>query len=107
MIYNSKYIIKITPSFEEELKSIYTYIELKLKEPNTAKILFNKIINKIYSLETYPERYIKVSINSDKTRNIRKLIFEKYVIIYEIDNQNGQIFILHIFHNTQNYLRFI
>lgn len=102
MTYSKKYIVNPTPSFEKNMEEIYNYIFFKLKEPNIANKLYKLVIKEISSLQYSPERYSRVLYN--KNRNIRKLLVKKYIIIYEVDNNTGQVFILHIFHSSQNYL---
>jgi len=98
-----KYTILLTWTFEKEFEEILIYIKYKLKEPKIAKKIYKKVISEINSLQFMPERYKRVQIKSDKAQNIRKMIINNYVIIYEVDNNYGQVFILHIFHTFQNY----
>ncbi len=91
--------------FQKELHFIYDYIFFHLQEPITAKNNLNQIISKISSLSFFPERYPKV-INS-KNFNIRKLRFKKFIIIYQVNRFTMQVYILHIFHGTQNYINLI
>ena len=85
MIY-IKYIIKPSPLFEKELEKIYNYITYNLKEPITAKNFYSDVTKQIYSLQSFPERYMKIPTFKNKKRNIRRLPFNKYAIIYEVDN---------------------
>ncbi len=103
MEYNKKYLISPSPSFEQEFINIYNYIAFTLNSPNSANKLYHQITNAIYSLQYYPERYTKILT----LQNLRKLTILNYVIIYKINNNSNQIFILHIFHNTQNYFKFL
>lgn len=107
MVYINKYTIKSTPSFEREFENIYNYIIYTLKEPSTAKNFYTQVTKKIYSLEYFPERYTKISTFKNKWGNIRRLTFDKYAIIYDVDNTTHQVFIIHIFNNTQNYLNLL
>lgn len=59
MTYIEQYDIHPTTTFKEEVKEIYRYLAITLKEPSIANNLYKKIL--------------------------------------------GQIFILHIFHSSQNY----
>ena len=77
----NKYNIKTTKAFEEELLDIYSYI-----------------------VEYLPERYSRIFKSKFKNRNLRKLLINNFVIIYEVRNDTYQIFILHIFNKYQNYL---
>ena len=86
MIYINKYIIKPSPSFENELQETYLYIKFKLKEPITAKRIYKTVKKEIYSLQYFPERHIKITNYKDKVRNLHRLLIYNYIIIYEVDN---------------------
>ena len=98
------YKILTTSNFEIEFQKIFYYINFNLKEPLVARKFYSKIISSITSLNYFPERYPKFSDFKNHDSNIRKLIVDKYIIIYQVKNDSRQIFILHIFHCSQNYL---
>lgn len=79
-----KYNIIWSQEFKEELESIYNYICNKLKEKDIADNLYNQIINQIFSLKYYRERYQRLTI--EKYENIRRLIVNNYIIIYKIND---------------------
>lgn len=103
MSYNNKYQVFPTDTFKEELGDIIYYIKRKLKEPLIAKRLYQNVIKQINSLNFMPERYDRIEYPYDITRILRKTFVNNYIIIYEVKNNTCQVFILHIFHNTQNY----
>lgn len=75
-----KYKIYWSSKFINEFKSILNFI-------NNYSVSYNfknNIIDLIYSLEFFPERYPKITNFKYKDRNIRKLIFKKIIIIYEV-----------------------
>ena len=86
MTLNKSYIVKQTSPFENELELIYRYLAFKLKEPNTAKRFYRNVISKLNSLQYFPERYTKISNFENKSRNLRKLLIDNYLIIYEVLN---------------------
>lgn len=97
MIYINKYLIKPSPTFEKELKKIYNHIFFRFKEPNTENIFYKKVISEIYSLQHFPERYIKISNYKKKCRNLRRLPIDKYVVIYEVDNDTrSSLYLTHL-----------
>ena len=101
----NKFTINLTPEFENELDTIY--FELLFTNHNivSAKHFFYKVRKSILDLSIFPERYSRLS-NYEKSLelNIIKLLLENYLIIYRVDNQTNQVFVLHIFHCSQNYL---
>ncbi len=100
----NKYNIKTTKAFEEELLNIYSYIAEYLQEPKIANEKYKKIRNKILTLQYLPERYSRIFKSKFKNRNLRKLLINNFVIIYEVRNDTYQIFILYIFNKNQKYL---
>lgn len=99
------YRIIITQTFENDFKKLFNYISFINYKSSYLKILYNQIMNSIYSLEFLPERYAKIynpSIGKDHS-NLRKLLIDKYIIIYKVHSNTNEVFILHIFHSKQNY----
>ena len=97
-----EYRIILEPQFKEELNSIlYLFPHSNL----TRKKLHTEIRNTVLSLEIFPERYGQIDEYENlRTENIRKLPINKYVVIYEVDNEKDEVYILHIFSQKQEYL---
>lgn len=102
-----EYSINLTSQFKGEFKKIHNYIFFSLCSPKAATNLYLKIKNSILSLNLFPERYPKISIIKSTKRNLRKIIIGNYIIIYEVDNINYQVFVLHIFHCKQDYIKYL
>jgi len=96
------YRIMLEPQFKKELESIlYLFPHSKL----TRKKLHTEIKNTVLSLEIFPERYHKiVETKNIQEENIRKIPINKFIVIYQVDNENDQVNILHIFSGRQDYL---
>ena len=100
----NKYSVNLTSQFNKELKDIYEYIYYSLSSPQTANKLYFKIKNSILNLKFFPESYPKIIFNNSKEHNLRKMIVNKFVIIFKVQNISNEVFILHIFHGSQNYI---
>lgn len=100
-----KYKVIFTKIFKEELQDIFFYIKFFLKEPNIATQIYNKIIFFITGLNYFPMRYCK--IKNSKNVNLHRLIVNNYIIFYEVNIFKKEVYIIHIFHNTQNYLNIL
>lgn len=81
----NKYIVNPSSQFEIELKEIYRTITFYSKESKIAQKAYSKIINTIYSLNFFPERYAKIIDYSNEIKKIRKLPIKNYIVIYEVD----------------------
>jgi len=80
-----KYSINITPTFQKELDEIYNYMVFNLKALNIANKFNKKVKKSIFSLKYFPERFSKILISNKN--NLRKLIVDNYIIIYEINSK--------------------
>lgn len=88
----NKYKITWSPHTKEELNKIYSYISYYLQEPNIANNLLKKILCSISSLEYFPERYLKIYNYKSKSKNLHRLLVNKYIIIYEVNNSTRTSF---------------
>lgn len=86
-----------------DLKRILLYIKDNLHEPNIAKIIYKKMIDKIYSLEINPKKYQIVNNVFIKDAEIRKINMKNYLIFYKIYEQDNEVQILKILHNKRNW----
>ena len=83
MILNNNFYIEPTPQFEKEFDNILYYLENVLKKPITKNHFFKKVTKGINSLSLFPERFVRIPYK-DKNRNLRRLLVNNYVIIYEV-----------------------
>ncbi len=97
------YQIIWSPDFYKELTKVCNYISYTLNEYVIANNIYSKIINSILELKNFPEKCPRI-LNDITNRNLRRLIIDKYIIIYEFKLELNQINILHIFYYKQNYL---
>ena len=102
-----KYKVNLTKEATGELERIFYYITHNLKEPTTARNLYNKILNAVFSLKYFPERNRDASYYGICDKYTRRLRVEKYIILYDVDIYNKDVYITHIFHSKQNYLNLI
>lgn len=103
----NEYLVHLTSQFSEEFDKIYYYIYSSFHSPLTANKFYSKIKDSILSLNFFPERYPRISVKNLNNHNLRKMIIENYIIVYEVQNTSNEVFILHIFHSKQNYLHLI
>ena len=63
MTYISKYIVKSSPTFNNELEKIYNYLSINLNEINIANKFYIQVKKQINSLQQFPERNVKIYNN--------------------------------------------
>lgn len=97
----NEYKTIVTKTFSDELENIIYYIKEILKEPSIAKNVYRKITKAIYKLSYFPTKNSILKSPENEDLFISKL--NNYIIIYLIDFNQNEVFILHIFHTTQDY----
>lgn len=101
----ANYSIEILPQFREELARILDYFIHSYYSPRTANKFYDKVQSTISKLDLFPEGYAKIyGSNRVQSRNLRKIPVDNYIIIYEVDNYDCKVSVLHIFNGSQNYL---
>ena len=60
------------------------YIKNHLKEKNIAINVVKRILNSILDLSYLPEKHVRVQIFNEKTKNVRKMSVNNYLVIYEV-----------------------
>ena len=100
-----KYFIIHSPQFREELARIIDYFIYSYLSPQSAIRFYDKVKSTISKLDLFPEGYSKIYGSKQlQNRNLRKIPVGNYIIIYETDNYNHVVTLLHIFHGSQDYL---
>ena len=94
-----EYKINLTDQFLEELDSSLYFFSSYMNRRKWYK----DVRNIVSSLSFFPERYGQINKNL-KAEKIRKLPINKFVIIYKVDNENDDVYVLHIFSQNQDYL---
>ena len=101
----NKFTVNLTPEFQNELDTIYFNLLFTNHSLKKSKSFFYEVRKSVLNLNIFPERYPRLSnYRKNKDENIRKLLLNNYVIIYRVEKELSQVFVLHIFHCNQNYI---
>ena len=103
------YEAKFTNEAQTDLRSIFEYIAFQLQEPENAKRQFLRIEEMILSLDNMPERNRLYEIEPLKSRGLRVLPIDNYVIFYIPDAVTMIVTIIRIMYagrDIENQLRF-
>lgn len=92
-----KYEVFLTQHAQNDLEHIYYYIAPDSIDNGANFVL--ELEQKIYSLETFPERHPLIPENEFFGTAYRQLIHKKYRIIYRI--QKNSVFILRVIHGAK------
>ncbi len=84
-----KHKVNISLSAQNDLEHIFFYIAED--SINNAKKFILELEKKIYSLNTFPERFALIPENIFFGTSYRHIVHKKYRVIYKIDNNSVQI----------------
>ncbi len=91
-----RYKVNLTRLAQKDLEEIYYYIAADSSE-NAAKFVL-ELEEKVYSLNTFPERQPLIAENKYFGTDYRHLVHKKYRIIYRISDKT--VYILRVIHGA-------
>lgn len=100
-----KYNIKYSKDAKQDLIDIKRYIKYKLKEPNIADKLTNKISDEINKLSYTSQIYPIIDKDILKNLKIRKIIVDNYIIFYRVKENSVEI--IRIMHGRRNWINLL
>jgi toxin ParE1/3/4 len=98
-----KYSVVIERPAEADLRGILRYITDTLKEPTTARRVYNSIKATILGLDTFPLRNRVVSDEQFAAQGLRTMLAENYVIFYVADEATQEVHILRVLHGRREW----
>ena len=91
------YEVKMTGQAELDLRGIY-----ELQAPENAAGQVRRLEEQIISLETMPERYRRYETEPWKSRGLRILPVDNYVVLYIPDEDRKTVEILRVMYGGRN-----
>ena len=96
------YTVNLSEQADKDLRRIFEYIAFELCSVDNAKKQLNHLEEKILSLNTIPERYQKYKKDPWKSRGLRVLPVDNYVILYITNNDKKIVTVLRIMYSKRN-----
>lgn len=78
------------------MRGIFEYIAFELQSPKNASGQLNRLEEQILSLDTMPECYRKYEKEPWKSRGLRVLAVDNYVVLYIPDSNKKVVTILRV-----------
>lgn len=101
------YSLKITKQAYNDLDNIYSYIVSEFDDKISAQDLLDKIEEKILRLTKFPLMGSVVSDPVLKNKGYRKLVINKYIAFYLINEDKKDVVIMRFLSGRQKYQDFI
>ena len=80
------YEVELSEQADSDLRGIFEYIAFELQSPENASGQIDRLEEQILSLDTMPERYRKYEKEPWKSRGLRVLPVDNYVVLYIPDS---------------------
>ncbi|MDR1147430.1 MAG: type II toxin-antitoxin system RelE/ParE family toxin [Spirochaetaceae bacterium] len=96
------YDVKIANRALLDLKLIYEYIANALMEPLIAEKQYSRIEKAAYSLAHMPERFRRYEKEPWRSRNLRVMPVDNYIVFYIADNENETVTVIRIMYDRRN-----
>ena len=90
------YEVEVSEQADCDLRGIFEYIAFELQSPENASGQLDRLEEQILSLDTMPERYRKYEKEPWKSRGLRVLSVDNYVVLYISDSDKKVVTILRV-----------
>ena len=103
------YEVELSEQADNDLRGIFEYIAFELQSPENASGQLDRREEQILSLDIMPERYRKYKNEPWKSRGLRVLPVDNYVIFYIPDSYKKVVTILRVMYagrDIENQLKF-
>ncbi len=92
----------VTPEFASDLKNIYDYVAKTLLVPDTAKKIYNKIMESVKSLSVLPCRNPLYDKEPWKSRGLRKQVIDNFIVFYLPNENTKEVVLFHVLYGGRN-----
>ena len=90
------YEVEVSKQADSDLRGIFEYIAFELQSPENASGQLDRLEEQILNLDTMPERYRKYENEPWKSRGLRVLPVDNYVVLYILDSNKKVVTILRV-----------
>ena len=96
------YRVELSAEGNDDLRKIYEYIAFELGMSDSAKAQIRRLEERIYALETMPERYRRYEKEPWRTRGLRLMTVDNYVVFYIPNDERRVVNIVRIIYVGRN-----
>ena len=103
------YEVEVSEQADRDLREIFEYIAFELQSPENAIGQLDRLEEQILSLDAMPKRYRKYEKEPWKSRGLRVLPVDNYVILYIPNSDKKVVTILRVMYagrDIDNQLNF-
>ncbi len=94
--------VEITDRAKTDLKDIFEYIAFELYSPESAAGLLSRLQKRIGELTEMPERYRRYDREPWRTRNLRVMPVDKYLVFYILNSTTQTVTVIRIMYGGRD-----
>ncbi len=96
------YEIRMTPQAQNDLRGIFEYIALTLQSPMNAASQLDRLEESIDSLEQMPERFRVYDKEPWRSRNLRIMPVDHYLVFYIPNREEETVTIIRVIYGGRD-----
>lgn len=97
-----KYEVIVTDQAERDLRGIYEYITMELLSPVNAAGQLDRLEAAIEKLYTFPESHKRYKEEPWRSRNLRILPVDNYIVFYIPDNDDMTVTVIRVIYGGRD-----
>lgn len=96
------YEVTTTEQAESDLRGIYEYIAFELLSPDNAAGQLDRLEEHIIGLETFPKKFRAYEKEPWKSRGLRVMPVDNYLVFYISDKDAGIVTVIRVMYNGRD-----
>lgn len=96
------YEVRLTTEAENDLRGIFEYIAFDLQSPQNAAGQLDRLEKSIMSLDQMPERFRVYEKEPWRSRNLRVMPVDNYLVFYIPDHQAKTVTVLRVMYGGRD-----
>ncbi len=96
------YEVTTTDQADSDLRGIYEYIAFELLSPENAAGQLDRLEEHIIGLETFPEKFRAYEKEPWKSRGLRVMPVDHYLVFYILDNDTRTVTVIRVMYEGRD-----
>ena len=96
------YQVTLTPEAKHDLREIYRYIAVELQSEQNANGQLNRLEENILKLDEMPERFRVYDREPWRSRNLRVMPVDHYLVFYIPDHQSQIVTVVRVMYGGRD-----
>lgn len=95
-----EYAVKVTDEALADMQALRDYIENELLSPENAERQYRRIAEKILTLCFFPEKYVLVDFEPERSKGLHRVAVDHYSVFYFIEE--NQVVVTNVLYSASH-----